>query len=69
MPMPKYRSEAQYAARFTPNGKTHVIRDGWSYARISDARTTCGRKGPFGVEHYASGRTTTITCRACGGGE
>lgn len=60
---------AQYIARVPAQGSkgaTHTIRDGWSYSRISDARTGCGIKGPLTVEHMASGRPLEVTCRRPG---
>lgn len=57
--------KAQYIATFQPDGATHGICDGWSYDRITDARTVCGKKGPFTVEHLDSGNALTITCRNC----
>lgn len=63
--------EAQHVATFNGNKTTHKIRDGWSYDRISQARTGCGIKGSFAVEHWQSGRLIKVTCRraGCGGGE
>ncbi|WP_331726052.1 hypothetical protein [Streptomyces sp. NBC_00470] len=52
-------------ARLTRNGETHAIRAGWSFATIRNARTVCGRPGPFPVEYWASGRLITVTCSAC----
>jgi hypothetical protein len=58
--------EAQYVARVTGKGATHKIRDGWAYSNISNARTGCGIKGPFSIEHYQSGRKITVTCQRAG---
>ena len=57
--------KAQYVATFGTCKTTHGIRDGWSYDRISEARTVCGRSGPFGVNHRGSGRDITVTCKNC----
>lgn len=67
--------EAQYVATVPGNSRDsatrHKIRDGWSYDRISEARTGCGIKGPLAVEHMQSGKELTVTCkrRGCDGGE
>lgn len=61
--------EAQYVARMDgskSDSTTHKVRDGWSYDRITEARTGCGIKGPFSIEHYGSGRLITVTCRRLG---
>lgn len=55
----------QYVARLRRNGRTHAIRDGWSYSNISNARTGCGIKGPFGIEHLQSGTELSVTCLNC----
>jgi hypothetical protein len=55
----------KYVAKFGYDGKAHAIRDGWGYDRIGSAKTLCGIRGPFGIEHFASGRRTEITCRNC----
>jgi hypothetical protein len=57
--------KAQYVARLAHNGRTHKIRKGWSYSNISNARTGCGRKGPFGIEHMHSGTEIAVTCLSC----
>jgi hypothetical protein len=57
--------ERQYVARFAHKGETHAIRGEWSYDRISDARTLCGRRGPFSVEHLQSGTSLAVTCQQC----
>jgi hypothetical protein len=57
---------AQYIARVTDRGASHTIREGWSYDRISEARTGCGIKGSFAVEHLQSGRELPVTCKRPG---
>lgn len=60
---------AQYIARMTgvgSRGASHKIRDGWSYADISNARTGCGIQGPFSIEHLGSGRDLPVTCQRSG---
>lgn len=61
--------EAEYVATFGTNETTHAIREGWSYDRISQARTGCGMSGPFGVNSTQSGRKIEVTCcrRGCAG--
>ena len=58
--------EAQYIARKNDNCESHTVRDGWTYSNISDARTGCGIKGPFAIEHLQSGRGLPVTCRRAG---
>ncbi|MEV7885222.1 hypothetical protein ACWD3I_25140 [Streptomyces sp. NPDC002817] len=57
--------EAEHVARFTHTGKTHDIQPGWSYSRISEARTKCRMNGPFAIESLASGRLLEVTCTLC----
>ena len=59
------RVEGQYVARFGNKGKAHSIMGEWSYDRISEARTTCGRSGSFGIEHMSSGAPIAYTCASC----
>lgn len=58
--------ERVYVAVFSTNEKkTHAIRGEWSYSRIAEARTVCGRSGPFATEHRASGQPIKVTCAQC----
>lgn len=58
-------NEAAYIARYGRSAVAHAIRDGWSYSSIDNARTLCGRHGPFAVEHYTSGKPIPVTCARC----
>lgn len=66
--------EAQYVATMPgarDSAVRHTLREGWTYSRISEARTGCGIKGPLAVEHRQSGTPITVTCkrRGCAGQE
>jgi len=58
---------AEYVATFDSGwrGTTHGIRDGWSYDRIAEARTWCGRSGPFAINSMHSGTPMNVTCGRC----
>jgi hypothetical protein len=43
---------------------THAIKGEFDYSRIADARTLCGRKGPFSTRHNMNS-DVEVTCKSC----
>jgi hypothetical protein len=60
--------QAEYAASFgsafPPKAVTHAIDGEFDYARMSEARTLCGRSGPFNVNHNMNS-DVEVTCAPC----
>lgn len=60
---------ASFGAAFPPKATTHAIAGEFDYSRIAEAKTLCGRSGPFSVNHtFTYGEkpaVVDVTCKTC----
>lgn len=55
---------ASYGRAFPPKAVTHAIAGDFDYSHIDQAKTLCGRSGPFSTNHNMNS-DVEITCQTC----